>query len=268
MAINPRISPPDDFPYPCTAAYGRDRYGIWQTVEVAGVGQTFRWIPPGSFRMGSPVEEVGREKYQLQREVTLTFGFWLADTACTQALWTALMGDNPSKFKGAERPVEKVTFDAVNGFLKGWNKQNPGFPVRLPREAEWEYACRAGTTTPFSFGETVTTDQVNFHGDYPYLDSDPKGGGRNQTIPVKSLPPNLWGLYEMHGNVWEWCADWFGAYDPEDTVNTRGPVAGTLRVNRGGSYWREARHCRSAYRNHFHPASAWSVRGFRLASGP
>ncbi len=269
MDVKHRISPPDDFPYPCTAAYGRDRFGIWQTVEMGGVGQTFRWIPPGSFRMGSEVGEIGRSNYELQREVTLTFGFWLADTACTQALWTALMGGNPSEFKGAERPVENVSFDAVDGFLKRWNEQNPGFPVRLPREAEWEYACRAGTTTPFSFGETVTTDHVNFDGGYPYLDSDPKGANRNQTVPVKSLPANAWGLYEMHGNVYEWCADWYGAYNPDETVNPVGPAAGSRRVNRGGSCWNLARHCRSAYRFPTPPDYAWrGIRGFRLASGP
>ncbi len=268
METNPRISPPDDFPYPCTAAYGRDRYGIWQTVEVAGVGQTFRWIPPGSFRMGSPVGEVGRISNELQRDVTLTFGFWLADTTCTQAFWTALMGDNPSEHKGAERPVEQVSFDAVGGFLERWNEQNPGFLVRLPREAEWEYACRAGTTTPFSFGETVTTDQVNFDGDDPYLENDAKGENWNQIVPVKSLPANSWGLYEMHGNVWEWCADWYDDYDPEDTMNPRGPEVGGLRVVRGGSYWNGARRCRSAARFRILPGNAWINQGFRLASGP
>ncbi len=264
MATDLPISAPDAFPNPCAEDYGRDRYGIWQTVEAAGVGQTFRWIAPGRFTMGSPAEEMGRGDNELQREITLTSGFWLADTACTQALFTALMGYNPSEFKMAERPVDRGSFDAADGFLKLWNKQNPEFTVRLPREAEWEYACRAGTTTPFSFGETVTTDQVNFDGAQPYLDTDPKGISRDRPMPVKRLPANSWGLYGMHGNVWEWCVDRYGAYDPENIMNPQGPAASPLGVLRGGSFLDKARLCRSASRRH----GIWLSGGFRLASGP
>lgn len=268
MKTNFRAGPPYDFPYPCTAAYGRDRFGIWQTVEVAGVAQTFRWIPPGRFTMGSPDGEYGRDKHERQREVTLTRGFWLADTACTQALWTALMGHNPCQFRHTERPVEQVSFEKVGEFLVTWNDQCPAFKVRLPSEAEWEYACRAGTTTPFSFGNSITTHQVNFHGDFPYRRADAKGEVRGKTVTVKALSANRWGLYQMHGNVWEWCADWRGPYDSEDGINPIGASAGSYRVSRGGAYERGARRCRSAFRDAGPPDAAWSSQGFRLASGP
>ncbi|CAM2010461.1 hypothetical protein APED_27620 [Acanthopleuribacter pedis] len=115
-----RIAPPDDFPYPSTIAYGRDAYGIWQTVEVAGVDQTFRWCPPGQFTMGSPATEHGRSDDEDQREITLTKGFWLADTACPQALWSAVMGDNPSRSPGEDFPVESVSFFDVTAFCSQW----------------------------------------------------------------------------------------------------------------------------------------------------
>lgn len=234
METNPRISPPDDFPYPCTSAYGRDRYGIWQTVEVAGVGQTFRWIPPGQFIMGSPGHEAGRFPRETQHQVTLTHGYWLADTTCTQALWTALMDYNPSEPVAAEKPVVNVSFHTVGEFLDRWNTNFSSFLVRLPSEAEWEYACRAATSTAFSFGNTVSRGQVNFKEKTRYDLEDRTDADPSELMAVKELSPNQWGLYHMHGNVREWCRDWFGILDLEDAVDPLGPEYGHSRVLRGG----------------------------------
>ena len=164
--------------------------------------------------MGSPVDEAERfEDESPQHEVTISRGFWLFDTACTQALWQAVMGDNPSHFKGADRPVENVSFEDVAVFLERLNERLPGLDLVLPTEAQWEYACRAGTDTPFSFGANITTDQVNYAGFAPYAGAA-EGEYRGQTVPVGSLPANPWGLFEMHGNVREWCVDtWHESYD-------------------------------------------------------
>ena len=168
-------------------------------------------------------------------EVILTQGFWLADTACTQELWTAVMGNNPSYSKGEKRPVENVSWLDCNDFIDQINKTIPDLNLCLPTDAQWEYACRAGTQTPFSFGNDITPEQVNYQG--------------NETVDTKSLPCNDWGLYEMHGNVFEWCADWFGYYNMENTVDPTGPPVGSSRVVRGGNGWLSGpRSVRSAYR--------------------
>lgn len=248
MIANASLCLPATFPYPCTAAYGRDRFGVWQTVVVAGVAQMFRWVPPGRFLMGSPAEEVDRDGDELQREVRLTRGFWLADTACTQALWIALVDHNPSECQGNARPVEQVSFARVGAFLHCWRLLCPEFAVRLPSEAEWEYACRAGTTTAFSFGETILTDQANYDDDFLYPVIGAKSQTRRETVPVKTLPANPWGLYEMHGNVNDWCADRYGAYDVEDRVDPTGLAVGTMRFMRGRGFWHGAGICRAARR--------------------
>ena len=126
----------------------------------------------------------------------LTYGIWLADTVCTQALWQAAMGDNPSRFKGAERPVEQVSWEDAQRFVARLNGERDDLLLRLPREAEWEYACRAGTTTPFWFGETIGTEQANYDGNYPYA-GGAKGEYRGETVEVKALPANAWGLYQI-----------------------------------------------------------------------
>jgi formylglycine-generating enzyme len=230
------------------------------------LSHAFRWIPPGRFMMGSPKNEPERRENEVRHEVTLTQGFWLAETACTQELWAAIMGNNPSRFKGDGRPVDSVTWEDVQTFLKKLNEMLPGAGFRLPTEAEWEYACRAGTTTPFSFGDNITSDQVNFDGNYPYANG-PKEQYREQTVPVKSLPPNPRGLYEIHGNVRELCANWFGEYDLNKTTNPTGPDAGESRVLRGGSWFGSARFCRSAFRFAFLPSEHYDNFGFRLAQG-
>ncbi|MER2517239.1 MAG: formylglycine-generating enzyme family protein, partial [Candidatus Accumulibacter phosphatis] len=201
---------------------GRDACGLYADLLVPlpgaapddpqAIRQRCRWIEAGHFRMGSPADEPAHLENEAQHEVTLSRGFWLADTACTQALWQAVTGANPSEFQDDVRnPVENVSWRDVQAFLSELNRRMPGLQARLPSEAEWEYACRAGTTTPFSFGDDISPEQVNYNGDSPYAGGE-KGLNREKTVPVGSLPANPWGLYEMHGNVWEWCADWYGDY--------------------------------------------------------
>ena len=263
---------PDPFPPPWASEWEEDaEWGLAATLVLNGVRQTFRWIQPGTFLMGSPEREPLRDPWrEIQHEVTLTRGYWLADTACTQSLWQAVMGDNPSQFNDDPTlPVETVSWNDVQTFLDRLNAQVPGLDAGLPSEAQWEYACRAGTTTPFSFGENITPEQVNYNGNYPYAGGE-KGEYRRGTVPVKSLPPNPWGLYEMHGNVWEWCADWFSDYPPGPQTDPSGPPEGVLRVLRGGSWDANGQFCRAAYRNRFVPDGRDGFNGgigFRLAPG-
>ncbi|MEW6218738.1 MAG: formylglycine-generating enzyme family protein [Thermodesulfobacteriota bacterium] len=248
-------------------AIGQDQYGLFADWVYQGVTQRFRWIPPGQFRMGSPEDEPERWQDEGPRhEVLLTEGLWLADTACTQAMWQTVMGKNPSRFQGADRPVEKVSWNDVQRFLERINREWPGLELRLPSEAEWEYACRAGTETPFPFGTTITPEQVNYDGNRPYAGGE-KGLYRQETVAVQALPANAWGLYQMHGNVWEWCADWYGAYPAGPVIDPAGPERGTERVLRGGCWIFYARRCRSALRYWFGPGSRFVITGFRLARG-
>jgi formylglycine-generating enzyme required for sulfatase activity len=247
-------------------AIGVDRYGIYADFSIKKVIQRMRLILPGEFMMGSPANEPKRWEWEIHHKVMLTRSFWLADTACTQALWQAVMGKNPSYFKGAQRPVENVSWDNCQAFIERINALKPGLDLRLPTEAEWEYACRAGTRTPFWFGENITPEQVNYHGNYPYAGGK-KGKYREETVEVKSLPCNGWGLYQMHGNVWEWCSDWFGDYPTGSVIDPGGPSNGTHRVLRGGGWIYFGRYCRSADRLRDNPAIRLTDAGLRLARG-
>ncbi|WP_367155155.1 formylglycine-generating enzyme family protein [Methylomonas sp. HYX-M1] len=232
---------------------GRDRFGLFEDIEVLGQKLRMRWIEPGQFLMGSPPGEAGRGNDEQQHEVTLSQGFWLADTACTQALWQAVMGGNTSRFKGKDRPVEGVSWNDVQTFLTRLNGLQPALQLCLPSEAQWEYACRAGTATAYSFGDAIRKEQVNFSG--------------SNTVPVKSLPPNAWGLYQMHGNMWEWCRDGYAGYPPGPVTDPVGPEA-DFRVLRGGSWISDARDCRSACRGRDRAGSSSRDCGFRLSRGP
>jgi formylglycine-generating enzyme required for sulfatase activity len=250
--------------------FGRDSLGIFAemmlSTEKVKANQTLRWIEPGTFWMGSPEDEPGRYSNEGPRhKVTISQGFWLADSACTQALWQAVMDNNPSRFNDdPQQPVENVSWDDVQAFLKRLESLLPGCQVDLPSEAEWEYACRAGKTTPFSFGAKINTQQVNYNGNYPYF-GDKKGEYREKTVPVKSLPANPWGLYEMHGNVWEWCKDGRRTYDGQAQID---PVGSMLqaqpRVLRGGAWNSNAWRARSASRGAAQPGSARDFVGFRF----
>jgi uncharacterized protein (TIGR02996 family) len=218
------------------------------------VALTFSFIGPGTFLMGSPPSEAGRSDDETQHRVTLTKGFWLAVTPLTQAQWQAVLGSNPSHFKGADRPVEQVSWDDCQEFCRKLGERT-GKTFRLPTEAEWEYACRAGTTTPFHNGCTLSTEQANYDGNHIYGQGK-KGVYRHQTTPVSSFPPNPWGLCDMHGNVWEWCADWYGPYAKRDFKDPEIINNGDARVLRGGSWDNSPRYCRSAYRR-------WGAPGLR-----
>ena len=270
-----RVVPEREQPVPAWArAEGKDQFGRWAELVVPSgdrsgpVTQRFRWIEPGTFQMGSPDDEPEREAREGPRHrVTLSRGFWLADTACTQALWRAVMGGNPSRFKGDDRPVECVSWDDVQAFLGRLKERVAGLDPRLPTEAEWEYACRAGTETPFSFGVQITPEQANYDGNYPYAGGR-KGVYRQETVPVKSLPPNAWGLYEMQGNVFEWCADGMRTYTAEqqvDPVGALGEGDAAPRAARGGAWFDIAGGVRSARRGAGRPGFADFGLGFRLS---
>lgn len=223
-------------------------------------------IPGGKFVMGSPNNEAGRSNIEgAQHEVTVP-EFFIGRYAVTQAQWEAVMRNNPSSFKGANRPVECLSWNEAVEFCQKLS-QMMGKSYRLPSEAEWEYACRAGTTTPFHFGETIMTDFANYNGEYNYADG-PKGKNRKQTVPVGTFPPNAFGVYEMHGNVWEWCADnWHNSYK-------NAPIDGSIwltsdkyvKLLRGGSWYDNPGNCRSAFRDRYARDVPGSDLGFRVVS--
>ena len=199
------------------------------------------YTPGGSFIMGSPEDEAKRNRSEgPQHQVTLQ-PFYMSKYPITQNQYQAIMGNNPSKFKGANRPVEKVNWYHATEFCQKLSEKT-GKNYRLPSESQWEYACRAGTTTPFYFGETITSELVNYDGNYPYAEA-PKGIYREETTDVGIFPPNSFGLYDMHGNVWEWCADntdgsiWF------DRSKNSSPL-------RGGCWYIDSDICRSACRGY------------------
>jgi formylglycine-generating enzyme required for sulfatase activity len=222
-------------------------------------------IPGGSFLMGSPESEKGRYKRESPQHGVNVPSFFLGRYPVTQIQYERVMKKNPSEFKGANRPVERVRWnDAVE--LCRRLSQRTGKFCRLPSEAEWEYACRGGTTTPFSFGETITTDLVNYNGKLTYR-SAPKGVWRKQTTDVGSFPPNAFGLYDMHGNVWEWCQDvWHINYNeaPTDGSAWESGEDGSRRLLRGGSWLIAPGNCRSASRFRNDPGTCYVIKGFRV----
>lgn len=228
----------------------------------------YQYIPWGGFIMGSPPGELGRLKEEIQHKVKLTKGFYLSATETTQAQWKSVMGEknNPSNFKGDDLPVENVSWDSAIEFCLKLS-QKEGRKYRLPTESEWEYACRAGSTTAYNKGETITTDNANYKGDVTLGIGALKGIFRGKTMPVGSFPPNAWGLYDMHGNVWEWCQDFYGPYpSPKDlTVDPQGPSTGNAHVLRGGSWDLVPWLNRSAIRQGPNPYSRNGSVGFRVA---
>jgi len=255
---------PNEFPEAWASDWGQDKFGLWMAFTYKDVRQAFRWCEPGTFLMGSPDNEADRNKNELQHEVTLTKGFWIADTPVTQVLWQAVMDGNPSRFQGKERPVESVNWDDTQAFISILNGQKAELKLCLPTEAQWEYACRAGTKTPFSWGDLIDSTRVNFNGHFPY-NMGSKSENREQTVEVKALPCNDWGLYQMHGNVREWCEDWFGDYPSGPVTNPKGIDAGSGRVLRGGSWIYDGSYCRCAYRGYGAPSDRLDLYGFRLA---
>jgi formylglycine-generating enzyme required for sulfatase activity len=265
-----QIRAPRAFPPSWACAWGDDRYGLWAdfALQADALVQRMRWIEPGSFVMGSPADEVDRHENEgPQHHVTISRGFWLADTACTQALWQAVTGKNPSQFHaknggGPEHPVENVSWDMTQNFLGKLGDLTPNCQATLPTEAEWEYACRADSGTPFSFGGNITANAVNYNALFPYGEAA-KVEMRRFTLPVKDLPANAWGLYQMHGNVWEWCADEWRKYHVQ-AVTDPGDVLTTLGVVRGGSWGDSAANARSACRFAVRPEMIDYRTGFRF----
>ena len=239
--------------------------GERMTVTIKDVEYAFRWCPPGKFMVGSPENEANRFDYERQQEVTLSHGFWMLETEVTQTMWKSVMENNPSGFKGAKLPVESVSWNDCQEFITKLNAllvatpgllagtPGAGYKFSLPTEAQWEYACRAGTTTAYHFGDTPTWQHANF-----------AVSGLGRTWIVGRYPANAWGLKDMHGNVWEWCSDWSGEY-PSGTVDPTGADQGTSRIIRGGAWSDLARFARSAQRNHRIPAYRNTYIGLRLA---
>jgi len=231
------------------------------------------FIPPGTFMMGSPTNEVDRlDREGPQTAVTISRGFWMGKFEVTQAEYLAVMGNNPSVIITGEpnRPVENVSWhDATNYCSKLAQQEQAAGRIptdslyRLPTESEWEYACRGWTSTRFSYGDDLTYSNLTNYGWY-------QDNGGNTTHLVGQKLPNPWGLYDLYGNVWEWCLDWYGAYPGGSALDPKGPAIGSLRVLRGGSWYSGPRFCRSAFRNVDSGAGGrFSMFGFRvvLASG-
>jgi formylglycine-generating enzyme required for sulfatase activity len=259
--------------------YGKDDYGLWCEFQVPNywsdtksknkdrvgnephgfVTQRMRWIKPGVFLMGS--DQSTKELWygdETQHEVTLTQGFWMADTPCTQVLWIGVgNGENPDSFEGSRNPVERVSWEGCQEWLKGLGEIYPQMQPSLPTEAQWEYACRAGSTGVYCFGDSE--DELEKYAWY-------SKNSAKTTHPVGEKLPNAWGLYDMHGNIWEWCLDWYAEFTKASVTDPVGASRGTTRVFRGGCWYDSARGLRSACRFRFGPGLRSLDLGFRLLS--
>jgi formylglycine-generating enzyme required for sulfatase activity len=211
-------------------------------------------VEPGRFVMGSPVDEIGREAQETQHQVTLSRPYWLGAFEVTQRQWQLVMNENPSRFRvdGESRPVEEVTWFEVQEFLQRLTKRGKGSRFRLPTEAEWEYACRGGTTTAYGMGPVLTPAQANF--------AESATGGYGHTTTVGSFPPNAWGFHDMHGNVWEWTQDEHCPYGRAPATDPTPVCHSPLKVIRGGSWYFGADSARCALRHTHRPQD----RGFSL----
>jgi formylglycine-generating enzyme required for sulfatase activity/serine/threonine protein kinase len=254
------------------------------TDDIDGVRMEFVLVPPGKFLMGSPADEPNRDKAEAQHEVVLTTPFYLGKYEVTQQQYEKVTGSNPSYFAvsggGKEKvegmdtprfPVQQVSWDEATDYAKSLTRRSKnGHAYRLPSEAEWEYACRGGRSSsqPFGIGDgrTLSSTQANFDGNYPYGGAD-KGPYLERPCPVGAyrLQANALGLYDMHGNVWEWCADWYGDYPEGKASDPKGPLQGSDRVGRGGGWFSDGRLCRAAYRGGSQPGDRGGSLGFRLA---
>lgn len=237
-------------------------------MEIKKIGYELVKIPGGTLMMGSPEDEKGRDNDEALHEVIIS-SFFMGKYPVTNEQYYEFMLTQPDmreprywrnrNFNQPTQPVVGVSWENAMRFAK-WSG------LRIPTEAEWEYACRAGTTTPFHTGNCLSTDQANYDGNHPYSGCA-KGEYREKTIPVGSLAKNDWGLYDMHGNVWEWCSDWYGEdyYEKSPASDPAGPASGSLRVLRGGGWYDGAGYCRSAFRNYDDPGFRYDDIGFRLA---
>jgi formylglycine-generating enzyme required for sulfatase activity len=256
-----------------------------EKVLVNSIGMKLTLIPAGKFQMGSPAAEAERNDNEPQHEVEITKPFYMGVYEVTQAQYQKVMGKNVSRFRGPDLPAENVRWVWAVDFCKRLSalpaEKKAGRVYRLPTEAEWEYACRAGSRTPFHYGDSLSSKQANFNGNYPCGKAD-KGPYLRQTSKVGSYKPNAWGLYDMHGNVQEWCSDFYdsGYYKKSPKKDPKGPEKGVLptgfknrgtpgegqyyMVVRGGSWLDEARGCRSAYRWRAMPDDGYQIVGLRV----
>lgn len=226
------------------------------------IGMELKLLPAATWVMGSE-SGLARDDENPAHKITLTKPFYIGVHEVTQEQYENVMGKNPSHFKGPNHPVESLRWESAVTFCEKLSElpgeKAAGRTYRLPTEAEWEYACRAGTTTEYSFG-----DDESQLGEYAWS----RGNGNQATHPVGQKKPNPWGLYDMHGNVWERCHDWYAAYHPDHMIDPNGPSSGSHRVRRGGSWELTARHCRSSYRGRSLPKDRYYELGFRVVAIP
>lgn len=251
--------PYDGLPEAWAVEWGEDRYGVFAGFAVGNVVQRLRWIPPGRFVMGSTATEPGRFDNEMQHEVTVSNGFWFADTQVTQALWEAVMGNNPSCFASPDRPVESIDWDDCQTFLARINEMIPDLNARLPTEEEWEYACRAGTSTSTWAGNIEAIESnfvlplatIAWYAGNSFFDETEAQTGlskrfREGTHPVKRKAPNPWGLYDILGNVYEYCSD--AHVDYSEKLSGQRTSNSLYRNIRGGSWRSLPKYVRSANR--------------------
>jgi len=276
------------------SGWGQDQYGVFATLSVDGIEQGLRWIPPGRFVMGSPEDEPGRKDAEgPQTEVTLAEGFWLFDTPVTQALWTAVMGANPSRFISPDRPVEQVSWDDAQDFVARMNDRFAGLGLAVPSEAQWEYGCRAGTETATYAGpieilgvnNAPVLDAIAWYGGNSFVGFELVDGDDSSNLIEKQYvhdsagtrvvqlkAPNGFGLYDMLGNVWEWCAElWHDSHEGADRNGLPrhpDPPDERSRVVRGGSWICGAHFIRAAHRGRVEPGGCYAELGFRCVAGP
>lgn len=245
---------------------------VWAAEKrfVNDLGMTFVFIDKGTFLMGSPEDEIHRNPDEIRHQVTIATPFYMQTTEVTLKQWWSVMGKRWfGRRKGTpDMPVTRVSWFETMRFIKKLNKKNRGV-YRLPTEAEWEYAARAGSLTAYSWGNVIDCSRAMYSNNALKSTKciDPihkKGLPADQPAPVKSYSPNAWGLFDMHGNVWEWCLDWYSRYPSSPSEDPRGLNSGIGRVRRGGSWFKDGFLCRSANRNYAHPAGRLKTTGFRL----
>jgi formylglycine-generating enzyme required for sulfatase activity len=238
---------------------------LQQARTVPSINYKMIYIPPGTFMMGSPPSEKGRFDDEERHKVTLTKGFFMGVTEVTVEQWKKVMGYNPSQSKNAckNHPVDAVSWNECQTFIMKLNRLEKSRKYRLPTEAEWEYACRAGSSTAFSNGDIAQETC----GREPNLEKIGWycGNANDEIQPVAAKAPNAWGLYDMHGNAWEWCQDWYAEYSSGPGVNPKGPAEGAFRVFRSGGWGLSARLCRSAFRDKYAPTVRCKFLGLRLS---
>jgi len=271
--------------------WGEDQFGPFVEIRVGRglkrIIQRLRWIPPGQFMMGSPEDEAGRDDNEgPQHRVTITKGFWLFDTPVTQAMWQAVMGENPSEFQSPKRPVENVSWHDAHTFMEKMNQVIPGLNLSLPTEAQWEFACRANSETATYNGEMTilgqcnapVLDEIAWYGGNSGVNFDLENGDDISWVPEKQYEfnmagsrnvamkePNDWGLYDMLGNVLEWCGDDRRIYEAGAEIDPVGPPDGAFCVLRGGGWIDGARYVRAAFRFADDPSGYGNFIGFRCA---